>query len=172
MTLYLTNIVVVDILYLHTSELFQIGLTLKFIFESLNDFDNIVYFIIGPVEQNVETFKHDRIEYFGAVEHGYIKSLIQKSDVLVMPFKINKLIEAVDPVKLYEYIAFGKKIISVKYAELNKFSAYVNFYNGYDEYKNIIGNFKNSDDAINARFFDLNTWKNRKEEVVNCIEGL
>lgn len=142
--------------------------------KSLNDFDNIVYIIVGPAEQNIKVLRDDRIKYFGSVEHKYIKSLVLKSDILVMPFKINKLIEAVDPVKIYEYISFGKKIISVKYEELNKFSQYLNFYNNYSEFEKILKNIENTKNIniINNNFIELNTWSTRKERIITLIDNI
>ena len=46
------------------------------------------------------------------------KSLIKyakNADFFIMPFKLNNLTIGVDPVKLYEYIAYSVPIISVYY---------------------------------------------------------
>ena len=141
---------------------------------SLNDFKNIVYFIIGPIEENIEVLKHDRIKYFGSVEHKYIKTLVIKSDILIMPFKINKLIEAVDPVKMYEYIAFGKKIISINYNELDKFSKYINTYNNYNEFKKILQNLNNNQEVgiLKENFVELNSWESRKKDVIILMKNI
>lgn len=142
--------------------------------KSLKDFEDIVYFIIGPIEQNIEVLKHDRIKYFGSVEHKYVTTLVLKSDILVMPFKLNKLVLAVDPVKMYEYIAFGKKIISVKYDELEKFSEHLSLYENYDEFKTILMNLSDIKDVniLNNDFIELNTWKKRKEDIMTLLENI
>jgi len=142
--------------------------------KSVNDFENIVYFLIGPIEQNIEVLKHERIKYFGSVEHKYIKTLVVKSDILVMPFKVNKLIEAVDPVKMYEYISFGKKIISIDYKELNKFSQYISSYKNYKDFKEVLNQLidSSSNDSLNKNFIELNNWQNRKKEIITLIERI
>jgi glycosyltransferase involved in cell wall biosynthesis len=152
------------------SNWFDFGLVQK----SLEELDNIVYFLVGPVEHNVEVIKHERIKYFGSIEHKYVKSLMLQSDVLVMPFKLNKLIEAVDPVKIYEYIALGKNILSVKYDELDKFSNYIHLYENYDEFKNILTNLDNSknDKNINNTFAEQNCWNDRAEKIVKLIKDM
>ena len=38
-----------------------------------------------------------------------------------MPFVVNDLIKSVDPVKLYEYLAFKVPVISVYYPEIKYF---------------------------------------------------
>jgi hypothetical protein len=142
--------------------------------KSLKDFDNIVYFIIGPIEKNIKILKHQRIKYFGAVEHSHIKSIVLKSDILIMPFKINKLIEAVDPVKMYEYITFGKVIISVQYDELIKFYKYLNLYNNYSEFKHILNNVKDIKrvNILDNNFLELNTWESRKDNIISFIDNI
>ncbi len=52
-----------------------------------------------------------------------------------MPFKLNDIVEAVDPVKLYEYINFNKDILTISYKEIERFSKFTYSYDGYDEFK-------------------------------------
>ena len=152
------------------SNWFDFGLMQK----SLEELDNIVYFLVGPVEHNVEAIKHERIKYFGPVEHKYVKSLILQSDVLVMPFKLNKFIEAVDPIKMYEYIALGKNILSVKYDELDKFLNYIHLYEDYNAFKNILVNLDNSknDENLNNDFIECNNWENRSDTIVKLLKDI
>ena len=86
-----------------------------------------------------------------------------------MPFKINKLITAVDPVKLYEYIAFGKKTISIKYDEVLKFSNDVNLYQSYIEFSETLKKLLELDTYDNSssktKFIESNNWNCRKEEI-------
>jgi glycosyltransferase involved in cell wall biosynthesis len=46
-------------------------------------------------------------------------------DACIIPFKINPITEATDPVKLYEYLSGGKPVISVKLPELAPYRDYV-----------------------------------------------
>ncbi|MCI0666316.1 MAG: glycosyltransferase, partial [Acidobacteria bacterium] len=43
-------------------------------------------------------------------------------DACIIPFKINSITEATDPVKLYEYLSGGKPVVSVKLPELEPYS--------------------------------------------------
>ncbi len=142
--------------------------------KSLQDFDNIIYFIVGPVEKNIKVLKHDRIKYFGSIDHKFVKSFILNSDILIMPFILNPLVTAVNPVKMYEYIAFGKKIISIKYDELDKFSNYVNFYTDYIEFKGTLNNMLIHPTVMisNEQFVNVNNWEVRAKDIVSHIENL
>ena len=48
----------------------------------------------------------DKVIFHGPIEHSRLIENKELYDVLIMPFIRNELIESVDPVKLYEYIAF------------------------------------------------------------------
>lgn len=138
--------------------------------KSLLDFENIVYFIVGPIETHIKIFEHERVIYIGSVEHKFIKSIIIQSDFMIMPFKINKLIEAVDPVKMYEYIALNSNVISVKYDELEKFKEFINLYETYDEFKKYISvDTVIKKNEVNNAFFDKNNWKSRVMQIVDKI---
>lgn len=139
--------------------------------KSLENIENIVYFIVGPIEANIEVLNHDRVVYIGSVEHKFVKTFIEKSDIMVMPFKLTNLIKSVDPVKLYEYIALGKSIISTKYDEVMKFEEYISFYSSTDEYVDVLNrNLKNiKKTKLNEEFIYNNSWDNRLEVIENKI---
>lgn len=144
------------------------------ILKSLEDFDNIEYKIIGPID-NVEVPQDKRITYIGSVKHEDIYNHIASDDVLIMPFKVNEIIEAVDPVKLYEYINFSKNIISVRYKEIERFSEFVYFYNNYSDYKSIIikllenRSLKYTQEA-RLKFLESSAWDKRVEQIYQILE--
>jgi hypothetical protein len=47
-------------------------------------------------------------------------------DVLLMPWKQNDWIEACNPIKLKEYLAVGRPIVSTPFAELRRYEGLVN----------------------------------------------
>ncbi|MCI0337267.1 MAG: glycosyltransferase [Acidobacteria bacterium] len=51
-------------------------------------------------------------------------------DACIIPFKINSITEATDPVKLYEYLSGGKPVVSVNLPELEPHRNYVYIANG------------------------------------------
>lgn len=141
--------------------------------ESLEEFNDIEYYIYGPID-GVEIPDHDRIKYMGTVEHEKLYSEVKDKDVLLMPFTLNEIIEAVDPVKLYEYINFNKNIVCVKYKEIQRFEQFVYFYNTHDEYMQAIRKLRedrNIKYSLEQReeFLEKNNWKSRAEFIVDII---
>ena len=91
-----------------------------------------------------------------------------------MPFKVNSLIEAVDPVKLYEYVSFLKPILAPRYKETERFSRFVNLYddlNGLleevDELLNKNNRKYEKSDAL--KFIVDNTWDVRTDFIISRI---
>ena len=144
-----------------------------FLLRSLDDFPNLQYKIIGPAEVVVQ--KVDRIEYLGTVEHEQLFSKIKNSNALIMPFVINEVIESVDPVKLYEYINFEKNIITIRYAEIERFEPFVHFYTDYDSYRTCITDLM-QDNTLKysyeqkISFLEKNTWNSRVKAIVDELE--
>lgn len=106
--------------------------------KSLEKISNIKYDIIGPVRHYNPNKSVNNINYIGVVKHQDLYENIMNSDALIMPFIVNDIILSVDPVKLYEYISFGKCIISVWYPEIDRFAPFVYFYKDIEEYVTII----------------------------------
>ena len=136
-----------------------------------NRIDFVEYHIYGPIS-GVTIPNDKRVVYHGIVEHDALYEEIKKYDALIMPFKVNQLIEAVDPVKLYEYINFGKCIISVWYEEINRFDPFVWFYKNNNDYFNVLLKIKEQkcnikyDNKMRMDFLRENTWQRR----VECIQ--
>lgn len=141
---------------------------------SLDIFENLFYKIIGPVE--TELYYHDRIEYVGTVEHDKLYDAVKEANCLIMPFKRGPIVDAVDPVKIYEYINFNKNILMVQYPEVERFSDYVYFYNNLDEYieqiKLMMGTkqikYSNSE---RISFLQENTWQSRADQIISSLES-
>ena len=152
-------------------------------------FSNIDYYLIGPFSQEkfsesenvtIEELKENRIFPIGIVDHDSLPEAISDYDALLMPFIVNDIILAVDPVKLYEYISYGKPVISIWYPEIDRFEPYVYFYKNEGEYLKILSDLCNNgfmpkySDEQRSSFLEKNTWERRGIQVnkaLNDIQG-
>lgn len=147
---------------------------------------NIEYHLIGPIKLkkfdndmlNIEkTWKDKRIFLEGPVSHEQLKASVSDYDALIMPFLVNDIILSVDPVKLYEYICFGKCVISVWYPEIEHFSPYVYFYHNEDELINLLrllsqNGFKPKYTRLQQlEFLNNNSWDNRCEQILEILRN-
>jgi glycosyltransferase involved in cell wall biosynthesis len=141
---------------------------------SLLKYEFLSYYIIGPCCCTLIS-KTERLVFVGTIEHEKLYDTVKDYDCLVMPFLLNDTTEAVDPVKLYEYISFGKCIISIYYDEIERFRDFVYFYHNQEEYNQIIqvksqDGFKpkyNRDQQ--EKFLKQNTWEERFKVLKDVI---
>lgn len=161
-----------NLMYIGTvSEWLDINILNKF----AQDNQEYTIYIIGPVDRIRFDKISDNIVFMGAVEHKDVKKYIKSGEIMLIPFKINELIKGVDPVKLYEYLALSKPVVTSYWEELNgyKSNKLVNFYNSYEEFVSAIKKARDSVytvDEINIDFIEKNNWEKRVEcyfEVLN-----
>lgn len=119
---------------------------------------------------------HPRIEYVGVVPHDSLGALVADSDALIMPFVVNDLIRAVDPVKVYEYIAFRRNVIVPEYPEMRRFGDFVARYSGAEGLIEAVTSLRRdntlryTDEAASA-FLREQTWSRRAERVLSALEA-
>lgn len=118
--------------------------------------------LVGP--SDVDVPEHDRLLTLGATSHPEAIAIMSSADVLVLPFKITPLIEGVDPVKLYEYIACGRPVVATRYAELEHFGSLIERYSGSEEFVRRVLSCLGKESLRNEQlqsFIDENSWKSR-----------
>ena len=141
----------------------------EFLLKSLEEFPNLHYRIIGPAE-NPNLPKAERLHYVGTVEHHKLHEAIADVQCLTMPFQLNDIVEAVDPVKLYEYINFNKNILCIRYKEIERFECFVYFYTDYESFRNQIQKMMDDNTlrySLQARedFLMESSWASRAEQI-------
>lgn len=148
----------------------------ELIADSLKEHHRIRYELIGPVADH-QPIQDDRVNYRGVVEHRLLGKYVQELDCLLMPFKICEIILYVDPVKLYEYIAWGKCIIAAWYPEIDRFRDFVYFYHDEREYSELLT--KLAEEGFPAKFtqdmqgtfLKANSWDARVELIQERIHA-
>lgn len=141
----------------------------------MNKRNDVKLHLYGPLDTEIP-MSNSNIVYHGTIEHSELYGAIKDMDCLIMPFVINDLIEAVDPVKIYEYINFNKNIIMSKYKEVERFKKFVYFYSNPQEFEAAIANIRkiksvkySQQDRID--FLKANTWKSRVDTILGLLKG-
>jgi GT2 family glycosyltransferase/glycosyltransferase involved in cell wall biosynthesis len=65
------------------------------------------------------------VQLLGQQPYETMPQYLHHFDACIIPFKINPITEATDPVKLYEYLSAGKPVVSVRLPELAPYRDYV-----------------------------------------------
>lgn len=143
----------------------------------INDYKNINFYLYGPITKGTVIPERKQIKYLGIMNHNEILEKCREYDAMIMPFIPNDIVMSVDPVKMYEYINLNKNIISIKYDEIERFSAFVHFYSNYIDLKNIIISLLNDNvikysEKSRLDFLNNNSWENRSKEINNYLVKL
>ncbi len=133
--------------------------------------------IIGPINNAVKeetvNLESSNIKFHGPIEHDLVPQYIENSDVLIMPFLINEIIEYVDPVKVYEYLYMKKPVVTTYWEELNQFKDMVYFYSGPKEFDTMIkkaikNGFKESKEY--DKLMKESKWQERLKKYIRVIQ--
>ncbi len=91
--------------------------------EKIATLDGVVVRLIGPViDPAFERLKSvQNIEMLGYRPYESLPALTQDVDIFMLPFHISELTLSVSPVKLFEYFATGKPVISTALPECSKY---------------------------------------------------
>lgn len=142
--------------------------------ERLADYCSIV--LVGP-EFGMPRLRHPEIYRLGHRPYIDLPGYIKKMDFLLIPFFLNSVTLATNPVKMYEYLATGKPVISTDlpeariYSEVLSAASYDNFLA--QVHRAMTGNL-DSPEAVAARqrVARENTWAHRYETVYMALSNL
>jgi len=118
--------------------------------------------------------KVENIHYLGIIPYLRLPSYAIWFDVCLLPFKINKVTQSTNPIKMFEYMALGKPIVSTNINEAKKYKS-VLIAKDNDEF------LKKIDEALELRNDEKyrslldkeareNTWKERFDKLDNLLE--
>ncbi len=78
--------------------------------------------LVGPVRTDLKGLDAlPNVRLWGERPYAEMGAFVQSFDVCLIPFAVNALTQAVNPVKLYEYLALGKPVVSTALPELRHY---------------------------------------------------
>lgn len=142
---------------------------IKHIAKELSDFN----FVFIGLHQG-EFINLLNIFYLG---HKNIKELpiyLSYADVCILPFLKNEISNFADPVKIYEYFAQGKPVVSTSLPELKRFQDMIYFADTPEEFISQIKKALNADTQEKKykriQYAEENDWNNRVDTLIELIE--
>lgn len=148
-----------------------------FLSEAMDRLPDAHLYIVGSGdrEQVACLAKRKNCHLLGGKPHVEALSILKSADIALMPFKPCKLVEMVDPVKLYEYIALGKPVVSSYWPALSHYkdNPMLMFYHDIETFLEAVAyaQEKGTHDP-DARFIDNNTWATRANSMYKVIEAI
>lgn len=96
--------------------------------------------LCGPVWPSIKSELHRKLKYcknvllIGRVKYNDAPSYLNKFNVAIIPHKINEFIKSTNPMKMYDYLAAGKPIVSTMGAGIEMFGKEIYATNDADEF--------------------------------------
>lgn len=99
---------------------------LNLIIKCAVQYQDYSFLLIGKNATDLTVLKvYKNIVYMGEVPYSQLPSYAKAFNVGLIPFKINELTRAANPLKLLEYLSLGIPVVSTDLPEVRKFEKYV-----------------------------------------------
>ena len=143
------------------------------IFEKVaNSRPNYFFEIIGHSEPELLDLPPN-ISLLGPKNHLEINHIAKNWSVAIIPFKVSKLSDAVDPIKIYEYLALNLPVVSFKMPQIESYPNTLMAKN-VDEFCESIDEFirHKPQPKLAKKWLKNNTWATRVDEYDGLIKSL
>lgn len=132
------------------------------------------FVLIGGVFTDVSLLQRlPNVHLLGNKPYHMMPDYLARFDVCLIPFRKNRLTEAVDPVKLYEYFSQGKPVVARQLYELSTYQDVIYFYDDSEGLAEAIETAlaENGTEKINKRtqIAKTNTWNVRIKSITDGL---
>ena len=139
-------------------------------------YSNIAFVLIG-IKYDV-SFDQSKIselpniKYIGPIDYSILPLYAKYFDIAWIPFIINDITLATNPIKVFEYMALGKYIITSALPECKKYKS-VNIANSFADYCELINNYKyNNNNEYQKKLKSealANSWEQKANDILNLL---
>lgn len=116
------------------------------------------------------------VRFTGEVKYAELPHYLYGMDVCLLPFRITPLTLATNPVKVYEYLAAGRPVVSVALPELEQFGDLVATASTHEEFVQsinvLLGDSSPDRERSRQAFAAHHTWRDRVAEFESLLECL
>ncbi len=121
---------------------------------------NYSFIIIGPEQKDLSLLKKlKNIHILGSIPYAKIPEFLYNCQVGIIPFSVKdypELVNSINPLKMYEYLACGLKVVSVEWEQIKDMSGIINLVTTKDEFVNAIEHGDNSGyDLLKLAWFEI-----------------
>lgn len=109
------------------------------------------------------------VKFYGKLLPSQLSGYVKNWDVCILPFQDIELSKSVNPIKVYEYLYFGKPVVLTGIPNLEDFP-YVYFsHNNEEEFMNLVRKAMNTslDFRKIEKFLDQNKWEDRANVILD-----
>lgn len=125
-------------------------------------------------KSNIE--KLNNVFYLGTKDYKILKNYANRFNVCIVPFVINDITKATSPLKIFEYMALEKPIVTTAMDECKKYKS-IFIANNQEEFVNLIDKTLKLNKKKNIEYYETlkqealeNTWKSKAKVIVKLLE--
>ncbi|WP_407644562.1 GumK N-terminal domain-containing glycosyltransferase [Campylobacter massiliensis] len=127
---------------------------------------NYSFIIIGPEQKDLSLLKKlKNIHILGSIPYAKIPAFLYNSQVGIIPFNVKDypdLVNSINPLKMYEYLACGLKVVTVEWEQIKDMADHVHFAEDKEEFLNSIS----SEEERQPLDLEKMTWLGRLKELL------
>ncbi len=106
----------------------------KMLLEVAESLPHINFIVVGPSALADDWCTLPNVHQFGQQPYEEVANYMAACDVLIMPWNENEWIRACNPVKLKEYLAVGRPVVTTPFEELRNYKGFVNVASGAQQF--------------------------------------
>lgn len=136
---------------------------------------DIHFFFIGPIHWNglEELKRFQNLHLLGKKQYEDIPNYMHFADVAIIPFEINILTDAINPVKLYEYLASGLPTVTTAFKEIRYIDGPFYIAENNEQFDKMLKDAVSikKDETKFKNFAKENDWENIFYKMMKYIDG-
>lgn len=126
----------------------------------------------GPLSKS-NILDYQNVVYLGPIPNTEVASLLQSFDICLIPHKKTPYSDSMSPLKLYQYLASGRPIVSTPVAGTEKFTKLIAVSSSYENFVQLINETLANDDIDKAHLrierAKQESWEFRVELMLNKV---
>jgi glycosyltransferase involved in cell wall biosynthesis len=138
---------------------------------------NWSFLLIGEVQTDTLALRHlSNVHFLGRRSYQSLPAYCKAFDVAILPFVVNDLTLAANPLKLREYLAAGLPVVATPLPEILRLGALVRTARTPVEFltqiEAIVNEAKCGPDPAVSALMEMESWDQKVEELSQLVEGL
>ena len=144
--------------------------------EIAKSYPNATIALVGPnllvADDQARLSKHTNIVFTGAMPYSELPDIMRAFDVCMVPHVVTSFTESLNPIKLWEYLAAGKPIVSTNVAGFRDFPELVHVAESYGGFLRNLDSALNEDSSLavaRKAVARQHSWDKRIDQVIQIL---
>ncbi|MCZ8518556.1 MULTISPECIES: glycosyltransferase [Paenibacillus] len=120
--------------------------------------------IVGPKLREDTAAYPANVHFLGYQDYSKLPGILPHLNVCIIPFHVNRITQSTNPIKVYEYLAAGKPVVSTDLPEVRKMVPHVAIAGDPDDFVRQVQSLLASPDRLQeqrSRYAKMFSWRNR-----------